>query len=287
MSVQVKERWLRCGGYGTRFLEAGDPDAEPLLLIHDGAWGGSASTTWANLIPLLAPYRRVLAPDMLGYGASDKAVFLDRSPYAFRIAHLADFLRVLGISAPIDVVGNSFGGSTALRSLVMPDSFPIRSVVSIAGSGGPWRTPAALGELSRWDGTREDLARVVRFLVDDFPGFEEHLTERLRWASVPGHYKAIQAPTGAVPESLRPAIHDPWPEQLRDVTQPILLVSCTRDQLIEPEWAARVSAVNPTIRVVEIDHPHSPNIDRPDEVARILGDFLGFALDSSIAKTAL
>lgn len=169
MSVQVKERWLRCGGYGTRFLEAGDPDAEPLLLIHDGAWGGSASTTWANLIPLLAPYRRVLAPDMLGYGASDKAVFLDRSPYAFRIAHLADFLRVLGISAPIDVVGNSFGGSTALRSLVMPDSFPIRSVVSIAGSGGPWRTPAALGELSRWDGTREDLARVVRFLVDDFP----------------------------------------------------------------------------------------------------------------------
>lgn len=275
-AVAIEERWLRCGGYGTRFIEAGDRSNPPLLLLHDGALGGSASGSWSPLIPRFAQHHWVLAPDLLGYGGSDKAVLLDRSPHSFRIAHLSAFLATLDVTGPVDVVGNSFGGAVALRALVAPErSFALHSVVSIAGSGGPWRTRTALDELGRWDGTREDLARVLRLLVDDYPGFEEHLTERLRWASMPGHVKALNAPTGVVPEPLKARVDDPWPAQLRACTVPALLVRCTRDQLLELEWADRVHQGLPNSRIVDIDARHSPNLDRPDELADMLEDFWG------------
>jgi pimeloyl-ACP methyl ester carboxylesterase len=273
--IPVEERWLRCGGYGTRFLEAGNRFAPPLLLLHDGALGGSSSGSWAAMMPRLAERYWVIAPDMLGYGGSDKAVFLDRSPHSFRIAHLSELLRVLDVTQPVNLVGNSFGGAVGLRSLVAPErTFALRSVVSISGSGGPWRTQVATDELSTWNGTREDLARIQNLLVDDFAGFEDQLTERMRWAGAPGHFKAVQAPTLAVPDPVKARVEDPWPAQLRDVAVPTLLIRCLRDELLELEWADRVCDALPNGRIVDIDDKHSPNIDRPDELEALLLNFL-------------
>lgn len=270
----VSERWIRAGGFRTRVLEAGDPDARPLLLLHDGAWGGSASTSWGRMIPSLATTFRVIAPDMLGYGAADKAIFVDRSPHSFRIAHLTALLEVLDITDPIDVVGNSFGGATALRALAVPRAFSMRSVTSISGSGGPWRTETASTELTRWDGTRDDLARVQRYLVDEFDGFEQQLDERFRWATAPGHYKAVKAANTPLPDALKIAVSDPWPAQIESARQPILLVRCLRDQLLDLAWAENVRAGAPHATIVDIDDRHSPNIDRPEELEQALRDFL-------------
>ncbi|MFC0246976.1 alpha/beta fold hydrolase [Citricoccus parietis] len=269
----ITERTVEASGFQTRVLEAGDRNAPAVLLLHDGAWGASADVTWSRMIPLLAQDRYVVAPDMLGYGDADKAVFLDRSSHSFRIKHLTALLTTLGLTDPIDVVGNSFGGAVALRALVAPGAFPIRSAVSIAGSGGPWRTETAIRELSEWDGTREDLARVTGLLIDRTPHFEEMLDSRLHWASQPGHVRAVRAPTGLVPDRLRVRVDDPWPEQLQGCLTPTLLVRCTRDELLEKEWATHVAEAHPHAQVVEIDHRHSPNVDLPDETTEIIRAF--------------
>jgi pimeloyl-ACP methyl ester carboxylesterase len=158
------------------------------------------------MIPALAENFYVLAPDMLGFGGTDKAVFLDRSSHAYRTAHLTSFLDTVGVEGPVDVVGNSFGGALALRALVGPERMNIKSVVSISGSGGPWRTQTAIDELGRWDGTISDLARVVNLLIDDGDAYDAHLAERMDWASAPGHVRAIRAPSLPLPDSLRPRI---------------------------------------------------------------------------------
>ncbi|MEV8150077.1 alpha/beta hydrolase [Arthrobacter sp. NPDC080073] len=271
--TRVTERYVKAGSFRTRYLEAGPADADVLLLLHDGAWGASSSVTWGAMIARFADRYRVLAPDLLGYGGTDKAVFLDRSPHSFRIAHLADFLRAVGVTSPVHAVGNSFGGAVALRAIAAEESFPLRSVTSIAGSGGPWRTPLA-HDLGRWDGTREDLARVVAYLVDDFPGLESHISERLRWASEPGHVKSVKAPNTKVPGPVRTSVDDPWPQQLEGTEVPILLVRCARDILLEPQWADNLRAAVPEATIVLIDDKHSPNIDRPDELYPILQGFL-------------
>lgn len=277
----VTERHIRVGSFLTRYLEAGDPGSEPLLLLHDGAWGGSASVTWGPLIPRLAQSHWVLAPDMLGFGGTDKAIFVDRAPHSFRITHIAQFLRTLGISEPISVVGNSFGGAVALRALAETDSFPIRSVTSSAGTGGPWRPPFAVDELGRWDGTKSDLERVLRHLIDDFAGFDAQLEERYRWATAPGHVKAMNAPTVAVPASLKVKVVDPWPSQIHGVSVPTLLVRGTRDELLQPEWVSHLQRALPQAQVLDMDAKHSPNIDHADAFGDALLDFLAGLPDRS------
>lgn len=274
MNQGGEERWVRAGGYLTRYLVAGNPDNDPVLLLHDGAWGASSSTTWGTFLARLSQKYYVLAPDFLGYGGTDKAVFVDRSPHDFRIDHLTEFLKVMNVSKPVHVIGDSFGGAAALRSLAKPASFNHRSVVSIAGSGGPWRTALAMSEMATWDGTRQDLERVLRLLVDDgYPGYEDQLNERYKWAQAPGHYKAVLAPTVVVPDPLKVAVEDPWPLQIAHTKIPVLLVRCLQDKLLEPDWAANIKAEVPGARIEEIDCLHSPQLDRPDELETILTEF--------------
>jgi pimeloyl-ACP methyl ester carboxylesterase len=270
----VIERRIEVGGFSTRYLEAGDPSAAPVVLLHDGAWGGSSSTTWLNIIGRLAERRRVLAPDLLGFGGTDKVVFLDRSPYAPRMRHVAQFVEACAGGKPPHLVGTSFGGSLALR-MIAESATPVRSAVSISGTGGPWRKQEGLAELGRWDGTEADLRRVVAHLIDErSPYFEAQVQERLRWATEPGHYRAVAAVGIPLPEALaasRPA--DSWPEDLASVGSPILLVAGTRDELVDADWTDHLRAAQPNIEVVQLDCGHEPSIDNPELLAVTLSAY--------------
>jgi 2-hydroxy-6-oxonona-2,4-dienedioate hydrolase len=82
---------------------------EPLVLLH----GGSGSWThWLrNVQALAAAGRRVLVPDLPGFG--DSAVPPGNQDADGVVAPLADGLRALLGDAPCDVTGFSFGGLTA------------------------------------------------------------------------------------------------------------------------------------------------------------------------------
>ena len=83
------------------------------LLIHSG---GFTSRQWRKLGDLLAPNYRVVAPDLLGYGANPWPV---GKPFHFRqdVEHVATLL-----DGPAHVVGHSYGGFLALQlALSRPD----------------------------------------------------------------------------------------------------------------------------------------------------------------------
>lgn len=271
--MTVAERFGDFGGYRTRYLEAGDPAAPAVLLLHDGAWGGCSTVTWSRSIPFLAEEYHVLAPDMLGFGGSDKAVFFDRAPYAPRVAHLAAFAEELLPGESFHVVGTSFGGSAALRWLA--DGGRLRSVTSLTGTGGPWRTRLSIEGLRDWDGTREDMERLVGLLTDRGPEFEALVDERLHWASVPGHYRALAGLGVPLPDSLQEAREaDPWPLQLAGTSAPLHLIAGERDELLEPDWPQRIAEARPDAIVTTLDTRHSPNLDEPEQVARVIAEAL-------------
>ena len=56
-------------GLSVRALEAGEPGAPPLLLLH--GWGVSAYLWRHNLLPLAEGGRHVVAVDLPGHGQSD------------------------------------------------------------------------------------------------------------------------------------------------------------------------------------------------------------------------
>ncbi|MGC5617428.1 alpha/beta fold hydrolase [Georgenia sp. Z1491] len=270
----VHERAIRIGGVTTRYLEAGDTGAPPLLLLHDGAWGGASDVTWGASLPRLAQDFHVLAPDFLGFGGSDKVTYFDRSTYSPRIEQVEALLSALLVERP-HVVGSSYGGSIALRMLAESSIEP-RSAVSIGGTGGPWKTRTLVEDLGRWDGTESDLARVLRYLMDErHPDFEAQLARRLRWATAPGHFRAVASAVLALPEPLRLRVEDPWPGTLRGVDTPVLLVQGTQDELFEPEWTTGIASLLEDVQVVRMDSLHSPNLDHPEQLVGLIRTFIG------------
>ena len=111
--------------------------------------------TWSYLyhqvIPLLAPHGRVLAPDFLGHGYSDKRDRFDRSLMA-QTRMILRFMDALGLRQA-NIVGHDTGGGVALimaiehpervkrlvlSNVVAYDSWPIDDMIAL---GNPnWRS---------------------------------------------------------------------------------------------------------------------------------------------------
>jgi pimeloyl-ACP methyl ester carboxylesterase len=141
---------------------------------------------------------------MLGFGGMAKIVQFDSSPYEFRARHLFALFDEPGIDEKAHFVGNSFGGSLVLEATTRPEwAARMASATSISGTGGSWHSTKTRAELGRYDGTEADMRRLMAMLVDDFPGKDEQVRARVRWAAVPGHYASMVAPHTPAPHALR------------------------------------------------------------------------------------
>ncbi len=95
------------------WVEHGPADGEPVLLLH-------GEPTWSFLYrrmipPLAAAGLRVIAPDMIGFGRSDKPARIDDHSYARHVEWLRALLfDVLDLRA-VTVVGQDWGGLLGLR----------------------------------------------------------------------------------------------------------------------------------------------------------------------------
>lgn len=127
ISPGVEECWMDFSGARMRYLQTGSGPA--LILLH-GLMGYSFS--WRYAMPVLAPYRTVYAPDLLGAGFSDRP----------RIAHSmrATALRVLTFAENLgldsfDLLGTSRGGAVAMcmaAECVTQGKPKLRSLILVA-----------------------------------------------------------------------------------------------------------------------------------------------------------
>lgn len=110
---------------------SGPTDGPVVLLVHGGAVGGYGFQNWQK--PLADAGYRVIVPDLLGYGYSERPDV----PYTkeFYTTQLRELLDGLGIDAPVNVIGASLGGTIA-TAFAAENSDTVTSVVLIAPAGG-------------------------------------------------------------------------------------------------------------------------------------------------------
>lgn len=255
----------------THYYAAGDRDAPPVVLVHDGAWGADGLLSWGAVMAELATDHRVYAPDLLGFGRSDKAVFLDRAPYDPRVVQIAQFCREMELATPVHFVGTSFGGSVVLRA-ACSNAWPIATATSIGGSGGPWRLPAGVEALSNLEPGIDYIERVVSMLTNgDNAGLsDDHLERRYANSLLPGHYGCMVSPRLRHPETQGPAPQDDYPRALAGAAAPVTVVEMSDDQIIEAGWTAKVTAAAPNVSAHAMSGPHSPNLTQPAQTAELL-----------------
>ena len=113
---RARQRVTELGDRFVSYIEEGSGD--PLVLLHGiPTWG----YLWEGLIPTLARTHRVLVPDLLGFGYSDKSDRFDRS-IAQQAEMIEAWLDKLGLDQA-SFVAHDIGGGVALRLAVF---FPKR-----------------------------------------------------------------------------------------------------------------------------------------------------------------
>jgi pimeloyl-ACP methyl ester carboxylesterase len=135
----VEECWMEFDGARMRYLKAGFGPG--LILLH-GLMGYSFS--WRYVMPALAPYATVYAPDLLGAGFSDRPQ-IDHSMHAtaLRVLKFADNL---GLKS-FDLLGTSRGGAVAMAAAAeCVDTGRVRRLVLVCpvnpySAHGRWLAP--------------------------------------------------------------------------------------------------------------------------------------------------
>lgn len=264
---------VKAGSFSTRYLEAGVAGKPVLMLLHDGAYGATAESSWRGLIAELGQEFHIFAPELLGWGGTDKAVFLDRSPYAGRLPHLADFVEAVGIDSAL-YVGSSFGGSLILRGAIEAGNpLRMRGGISISGTGGPYREPAGMQALAEFTPSLEAARELTQLIIGHLQGMDGQIEERYQGSLIPGHWECMAAPRLKNPSATRSPVEDTLLQQLAQVDMPLLLVEGRHDPLLESGWAHKMAALSARISAEVLDAGHQPNIDMPETIAALVRRF--------------
>ena len=102
----VEEKFLQIDGNKIRYLESGN-SKNTLVLIHGL---GASAERWDQVIPLFEEDYKVVVPDLIGFGYSDKPL-VDYTPEFF-----SDFLEKFFLAADLrrpNIIGSSLGGQIA------------------------------------------------------------------------------------------------------------------------------------------------------------------------------
>lgn len=135
--LRSAERHVELSHGDVRYFEVGQ--GEPVILLH-GIGFTAGGTNWLLNLEALGRHRRVLAPDLLGFGPGPRL----QQPFSF--AYLVDFVRefqdALGLGAS-DVVGHSMGGWVA-SLLAYESPQRVGGLVLVAPGGVATTTPPAM-----------------------------------------------------------------------------------------------------------------------------------------------
>src|SRR3954452_10093907 len=102
---------VEANGIRTNYLSGGTA-GDDVVLVHGSGPGVTAYANWRLVIPVLAEDFQVTAPDMVGFGYSDRPADVQYGLQTWADQTLG-VMDALGIEKA-HLVGNSFGGSIAL-----------------------------------------------------------------------------------------------------------------------------------------------------------------------------
>lgn len=252
---------------------------QPVVLLHGSGPGVSAWANWQHTIPALSRGARVVAPDSIGWGQTERR---DDVRYSLRswTDHVWSVLDALDLER-VSIVGNSLGGRLALQ---MAEDAPER-IDRLVLMGSPGVGMTVTDGLKALRSYEPSLANMRALLLDYFAVNPAIITDEL----VRIRYEASAAP--GAHEAYRAMFFDPrhagsdlgiTEAQVRGVTAPTLLVHGREDKVVPPQVAWTMVNLLPDADLhVFARCGHWTQIERATEFNRLVADFLG--LDREVA----
>jgi pyruvate dehydrogenase E2 component (dihydrolipoamide acetyltransferase) len=260
----ARPREIEVGGRRLRYLELGEGDGLPVLLVHGF---GADLNTWMFTQPALAEGRRVIALDLPGHGGSAKDVGAGDGESLTDAVD--DALGALGFGRG-HLVGHSMGGAVAaLLALRRPDL--VASLTLIASAGlGPEINGSFIDGFVRV-ARRREAVEILGLLVNDPALVSRTMVEDVL------RYKRLDGVSAALAR-----IAEAWfagGRQLFDLTDriatlamPVQLIWGREDRII-PVGHAETLASRFPVHIVD-QAGHLPHMEKAAEVNRLVKSFI-------------
>jgi pimeloyl-ACP methyl ester carboxylesterase len=273
-----RSRFADVDGVRVHYQEAGPMGAPPVILIH----GFTASTlVWSDvLLPMAEAGFRVIAPDLVGYGYSEKP---RRGEYtidaqARMILRLMDQLEIEDAA----LVGSSYGGAIAatcaldhperVSRLVLIDAVindePIRQPIARVARApvvGDVLTPLMINSraLSRWRRKKKICAPGSPLIYDE--------------ARLEAHHRPLRGASAhrAVLRTLRGWHASRIEQEAHRITQPTLIIWGENDLEIPLRHGEYLHTVMPDARLIVFRRcGHLPQEEYPREFTEVVTGFV-------------
>lgn len=257
-------------GVKTNYHDIGQ--GAPVILIHGSGPGVTAWANWRLLMPELSKDRRVIAPDMAGFGYTETngEFIFDRDKWVQQVIDLADSLQL----ETFDVVGNSFGGGIALATAIQHPG-RVRRLVLMGSAGFSFKLTEGLEATWGYEPSLENMRALLDIFAHDRSLVTDELAELRYRASIrPGFHDRFA--------NLFPEPRQRWIDALSIGEQ--ALQSLSNETLIIHGREDRVVPVSSSVALANLIEKsqlhvfgrcgHWAQIEHATRFARLVRDFL-------------
>jgi pimeloyl-ACP methyl ester carboxylesterase len=268
--IVLEPRTIDAGGIETRYLEAGS--GEPVIMLHGSGPGVSGLANWQHNIGALSQRFHLVAPDIVGFGATERP---DDIIYSLRTwtDHVWAFLDAHDIEKTA-IVGNSLGGRIALQMATdRPER--ITKMVLMGAPGVGITLTDGLAALRAYQPSHDAMRDLLRnyFAVDPAMITDELVAIRYQASIADGAYEAYRA-----------MFFDPrhtgselgiTENEVRAIATPTLLVHGREDKVVPMQVAVTMLGLLPNADLhVFSACGHWTQIERADEFSALVTDYL-------------
>ncbi|OAN92901.1 2-hydroxy-6-oxo-2,4-heptadienoate hydrolase [Marinobacter sp. EhC06] len=268
-------REITAAGYRTNVHDHGADNAKndvPVMMIHGSGPGVTAWANWRLVIPELAKNRRVVAPDMLGFGHTERPE--DNTYNRERwVAHAIGVMDSLDLEK-VDLVGNSFGGGLAL-ALAIEHPERIRRLVLMGSAGVSFPITQGLDEVWGYEPSLENMRRLMDVFAFNKNLLTDELAEMRYQASIrPGFQESFAAMFPAPRQRWVDNLASPE-EDIRALPHETLVIHGREDEVIPLQASLTLADwIDRAQLHVYGRCGHWTQIEHANRFARLVNDFL-------------
>lgn len=262
---------IRAAGIKTNYHDVGS--GEPVFLIHGSGPGVSAFVNWRFTMPSLSERYRVIAPDMVGFGYTERPAGFkyDMDHWVRHIVGVMDALKI----ERAHVVGNSFGGALAL-ALAIRHPTRVKRLVLMGSVGVRFQLTPELDAIWGYEPSFENMRKLINIFAFDRRLVTDELARQRYQASIqPGFQESYAAMFPAPRQRWVNAMASPE-EAIRAIPNETLIVHGREDRVIPLSNGYKLLELIPNAQLHVFGRcGHWTQIEHAARFGRLLLDFFG------------
>lgn len=261
---------ITAAGIQTNLLDRGT--GKPVLLLHGSGPGVSAWANWRMNLPVFSEHFRVIAPDVVGFGYTERpqGVVYDKATW---LKHILGIMDACGVEKA-DIIGNSFGGGMAL-ALAAAHPQRVGKIILMGSVGVEFELPSGLDAVWGYEPTIAYMKKLLDIFAFNRALVTDELAElRHRAATRPGVAEAFM--------SMFPAPRQRWitalatdEDKIRNIKSPVLIVHGRDDVVIPMSNALKLLSLIPQAQLHVFGQcGHWVQIEHKDDFNKLVTNFL-------------